>query len=73
MRRADAAGNCQMLRVHSRKSSRLMVAWRLGSLGRRQVSLQRTRMYSWTSRSVGLVGDFQLPQAVEDAALAALS
>src|SRR4030042_5600108 len=70
--RAETAGKVQMLLVYSKNSPRLMVALRFWGFFRLKPPLEKMRMYSWISRSVGLAGDFQDPQAVEPAADAAL-
>ena len=69
--RAETAGKFQMLLVSSRKSSREMVAFLCGFL-REKLALQKISRYSCTSRSVGLAGERQEPQAVEGEALEAL-
>src|SRR4030042_1089969 len=70
--RAETAGKFQILLVYSKNSSRVMVACRFWGFFRLKPPLEKIRMYSWMSRSVGLAGDFQDPQAVEPAADAAL-
>jgi hypothetical protein len=72
MDRADTAGKVQTLLVSSRNSSRVMVARRFSGFRRENPALEKIKMYSCTSRSVGLAGDRQLPQAVEGEELAPL-
>src|SRR5664280_2656239 len=57
---------------YSRNSSRVMVLVRLDGFGRLKLCLLNTRMYSCTSRRIGLLADFHEPHAVEAEALAAL-
>src|SRR4030042_6343828 len=70
--RADTAGKVQTLLVNSKKSAREMGPRLLAGFFRGKVPLEKIRMYSCTSRSVGLAGERQEPQAVEGEELAAL-
>src|SRR5512135_2900326 len=69
---AETAGKVQTLLVNSRNSSREMVARRFSRLRREKFPLEKMRIYSCTSRRVGLAGERQEPQAVEEEALVAL-
>src|SRR5574342_946351 len=70
---ADSVVNSQTDLVNSRNCSLVIVFSRPSTLSRRKLPLENTRMYSCVSRKVGLVADFQEPQAVEVLAEAALS
>src|SRR4030042_4169657 len=70
--RADPAGKVQTLLVNSKDSSREMEPRLLAGFFRLKEPLEKIRMYSCTSRSVGLAGERHEPQAVEGEALAAL-
>ena len=67
---AETALKFQTLLVYSKNSSRRMVLSPFCFLP--ILPLEKTSMYSCTSLSVGLLADIQLPQAVDDPALAAL-
>ena len=69
---AEAAEKVQTLFVHSKKSS-LRMEFGLPLRFRENVSLEKTRIYSWTSRSTGFAADIQLPHAVDEPALEPLS
>src|SRR5689334_17051475 len=73
---ADSVAKSQTDLVNSRNSSFVIVSFlssRPGSgLSRPKLPLENTRMYSCTSRSVGLEADCHEPHAVELLALAAL-
>src|SRR5215216_891856 len=71
--RADSDGISQTDLVNSRNSSLEIVLTRPSILSRRKLPFENTRIYSCVSRSVGLVADCQLPQAVEVLAEDALS
>src|SRR5579863_2466461 len=63
--RAGSASNLQTLFVNSRNSS-LVIVLGLPSLSRENDNLEKTRIYSCVSLSVGLLAERQLPQAVEE-------
>src|SRR5258706_8003186 len=69
---ADSVGKSQTDLVNSRNSSFVIVSFLASDLSRPKFPLENTRIYSCTSRSVGLEADCHDPQAVELLALAAL-
>jgi len=69
--RADSVGNVQRLFVHSRNWSLVIVSSR-PFFCRLYTPFEKTRIYSWTSRSVGFDAEHQLPHAVETPAPEAL-
>src|SRR5215216_5336653 len=71
--RADSDGMPQTDFVNSRNSSLEMVLTRPSILSRRKLPFEKTRIYSWVSRRVGLVADCHEPQAVDVLAEEALS
>ncbi len=69
---ADTAGKVQTLLVNSKNSSLEIVLSLFLGFSLLNVSLEKTRMYSWMSHKVGFLADSQLPHAVEGLALASL-
>jgi hypothetical protein len=58
--------------VHSMNCSRVMVSSLPLGFFREYVPFEKTRMYSWVSRSTGFAADCQLPQAIDTPAPAPL-
>src|SRR5271157_1135878 len=70
---ADRAAKLQTDLVNSRNSSLEMVSDFPTSLSRRKFPFEKTKIYSWISRSVGFDADCHEPHAVDELAEAPLS